>query len=148
MDTLTDIDREDALRALSYDPDSGIFAWRIRPCRNVFIGDRAGAKGDKGYIRIQIQGRVYMAHRLAWLCVHGRWPAQEIDHINGERDDNRIANLREATREINGQNMHGPKRGNRTGYLGVGKRRGRYRAQINGNYILDSRAVLRDNLYS
>ena len=122
----------DALkRALSYDQDSGIFVWQVRPCRNVFSGDVAGVTTEQGYIRIQIQGRLYFAHRLAWFYTYGVWPSGEIDHKNGEKGDNKIANLREANREINGQNQSRPTAANRVGLLGVGKRRGRYRAQIN-----------------
>jgi HNH endonuclease len=57
----------------------------------------AGAVHKDGYIRIKVDGHLYMAHRLAWLYVNGSFPPHRIDHKNGIRDDNRIRNLREAT---------------------------------------------------
>ena len=89
------------LRAvLDYEPETGMFIWRARKKGahlNSWAGLRAGAKRDLGYIVIRIDYRLYRAHRLAWLYVHGRWPKGEIDHINGDPSDNRIANLRIAT---------------------------------------------------
>ena len=55
----------------------------------------AGSVHSTGYVRIGIDGRKYTSHRLAWLYVHGVWPSDQIDHINRNRSDNRIANLRE-----------------------------------------------------
>lgn len=65
----------------------------------------ASAKNGQGYIVIQVAGASYRAHRLAWLYVHGEWPQEEIDHINHDRTDNRISNLRPATRLINAKNL-------------------------------------------
>lgn len=67
---------------------------------------RLGSLDEKGYVRIKIQGRNYRAHRVAWLYSYGEWPDGQIDHINGDRSDNRIENLRVAT---NGQNQHNKK---------------------------------------
>lgn len=73
---------------VSYDPETGVF---------MRFGRRAGALHKFGYRQIMLDGRSYKEHRVAWLYVHGRWPSQQIDHINHVRDDNRIANLREAS---------------------------------------------------
>ena len=89
---------------LSYDPDTGIFHWQVSR-GSVKRGAQAGRKNDEGYIEISLDSRYYKAHRLAWLYVHGEWPTDQLDHINGARPDNRIANPREATNAENGQNQ-------------------------------------------
>jgi len=106
--------REEVLSRLHYDPESGAFTWRR-------TGKPAGFR-DRGYIKIGFvidgRSRARKAHRLAWLYVYGEWPKHEIDHINGVRHDNRIANLREATRSQNRFNV--PKgKTNTSGYKGV-----------------------------
>lgn len=83
--------------ALWYDPNTGLFRWRIDR-RKVRAGTIAGSLCN-GYVRIGIDGRWYAAHRLAWLYVHGEWPSSEIDHRNTDRADNRLENLRPATRQ-------------------------------------------------
>lgn len=90
---------------LSYDSATGIFAW-LKPTSNrVSVGCRAGRDNGNGYRRINIDGRSYYEHHLAWLHVHGEWPEYEIDHRDGERSHNWISNLRPATHEENGQNQ-------------------------------------------
>ena len=89
---------------LSYDPETGVLRWRMAR-RGVGVGMVAGNKKPDGYIRIGVDYRMYKAHRLAWLHFYGRWPVSEIDHINGVRDDNRMANLRDVSRQVNGQNQ-------------------------------------------
>lgn len=82
---------------LDYDPLLGEFKWKVAKGRYARIGDTAGHfDNTDGYIKLGINGTTYKAHRLAWFYVHGVWPKHEIDHINGVRNDNRIANLREA----------------------------------------------------
>lgn len=89
--------------ALIYDIDSGVFYWKGKVL-DMTEGSRAGTKTKKGYIRIKIKGRDYLAHRLAWLYVNGEMPLKQIDHINNKRDDNRILNLRCATSNENARN--------------------------------------------
>lgn len=121
---------------LHYDPETGIFTWKIFSNSRVKIGDTAGHLDKvKGYVRIKINGKSYLAHRLAWLYVTGAMPKVLIDHENGIKHDNWFNNLRQATYGQNLQNQNKPQRGNKSGYLGVSfdKRRGKYAAQIKAN---------------
>jgi len=104
-------------KLLSYDPKTGVFRWRkTGKGRNA---DRiAGNTNNHGYRALCIRGKRYQAHRLAWLYVHGVWPAGDLDHRNGVRDDNRIKNLRQATRSQNMQNKS-LQANNTSGYKGV-----------------------------
>ena len=108
---------------LDYDAERGEFRWRESTTttgrRRSRSGRRAGWVEPSGYVRITIDGQAYLAHRLAWLYVKGSWPTGELDHRNGDPGDFRIANLREATRSENMQNLHGAHRDSRTGRLGV-----------------------------
>ena len=128
MDELT---AERLRDALDYNPETGEFRWKS-PRKKVVVGSIAGCVSSDGYRRIRIDGDRYRAHRLAWLYVNGRWPAFDIDHINGLRADNRIENLREARRGENNQNKRSPQTNNKSGFLGVTRRKdtGRWRAAI------------------
>lgn len=112
--------------ALLYDPETGKFERKLGG-RSIWPPDATG------YIRISVNGTQWHAHRLAWVLVHGNWPEKgiEIDHINGDRMDNRIANLRLATRGQNATNSPAQKH-SKTGLRGVHFHlgAGRYRAQI------------------
>ena len=90
---------------LFYDPFTGIFTRRISNCNKVKIGDTAGSMDGNGYILININGKSYRAHRLAWLYMTEKMPEELIDHKNGVRHDNRFCNLREATHNQNLQNQ-------------------------------------------
>jgi hypothetical protein len=97
----------DRLRELlAYDPHTGLFRWRVTRTK-ARAGAIAGYVKSDGYVSLCVEGRAYFAHRLAWLHVHGQWPAACIDHINRDRGDNRISNLREATISQNGCNRLG-----------------------------------------
>jgi hypothetical protein len=115
---------------LRYDPDTGVFTWRITR-RNAKQGAVAGTVSLKGYRYVSVDSKLYGAHRLAWFYQTGCWPLDELDHINRHRDDNRIANLREASRIINCQNTS-LRKDSRTGHRGVGwhKATGRWRARL------------------
>lgn len=86
--------------ALNYDPLSGIFT-RASVMTGSSIGSVCGSKKPTGYIIITIDRFLYRAHRLAWLYIHGEWPEGDVDHINRNRSDNRISNLRCVTRSQN-----------------------------------------------
>lgn len=118
---------------LSYEATTGNFVW-LRKRGRAEVGSIAGGIEPDGYRFIRINGRKYCAHRLAWLFVNGEWPDNEIDHINGLRSDNRIANLRQATRSQNGANTKLPTT-NSVGLKGVcfHKRNRRFQATIGLN---------------
>lgn len=126
-----------------YDPLSGTFV-RLRsvPGASAACGtasQRAGAAvglsaRKDGYIGIVVDGRRYMAHRLAWLYVFGEWPRQEIDHVDGQRANNAIANLRDVSRTQNNQNRQRARCDSGSGMLGAfPDGRGRFRASIKIN---------------
>lgn len=94
---------------LRYEPETGFFFWRVRKANRLSVGDRAGSPNSEGYWHIYIDGKLYKAHRLAWLYVHGAFPKAYMDHKNHIKSDCRIENLREATRQQNGANQ--PARG-------------------------------------
>lgn len=117
--TLTDLAVARLRDVLDYDPETGLFVWKKRTGPRSNPGSIAGVtKKDRGYVEIRVDGRTYKAHRLAWLYVHGRWPSGDIDHINMVTSDNRICNLREATRSQNCCNKR-PRRDSRAGIKGV-----------------------------
>ena len=103
---------------LHYDQETGIFTWKVRTARRVKVGDVAGCQNGLGYLRIMVCSRRYKAHRLAWLYIHGSWPNGQIDHINRDRSDNRIANLRDVTHKQNQQNRS-KSSNNTSGHPGV-----------------------------
>ena len=119
-----------ACEYLSYDKDSGVIVWKkIPPNRPEKVGDVAGVTTN-GYRKIGLLGNRFYAHRLAWLLHYGEWPTEFLDHINGDRSDNRIANLREADSVINSQNQRRSHDGNVSGLLGVSKHRNKWQAHI------------------
>ena len=123
---------QQVVNALIYDPNSGSFQWRRSTTTGGCVqpGRACGSISESGYLRIRIAGRLYMAHRIVWAYVHGRWPTDQIDHINGNRSDNRLCNLREASRSLNMQNQRRAQSKNRSsGLLGVSWRKDRSRWQ-------------------
>ena len=121
---LSKIEVESLRGMLDYEKETGVFRWKkhtSNSCRKK-VGSVAGGADGHGYTRIKILGTMYMAHRLAWLYETGLPPEFEIDHINGDRSDNRFCNLRDVSKSINSQNTHAARRDNSTGMLGVYKR--------------------------
>lgn len=103
---------------LHYEPSTGTFTWLVDKASTVKAGRVAGGLDGEGYIKIKINYKFYLAHRLAWLYMTGAWPERHIDHINGERPDNRWCNLRPADKIQNGANRRTGKN-NTSGIKGV-----------------------------
>lgn len=108
--------------ALDYDPTTGMFRWRSTVGRRVKVGTMAGTVGSNGYVRLLVNRKGYYAHRVAWLFAHGQWPRNTIDHINGNKADNRLCNLRDVPHAENLRNQHKARSNNSTGLLGVSQR--------------------------
>jgi hypothetical protein len=130
---------------LHYEPDTGKLFWKARdpslfanPSRAVqWNGKNAGkeafiAVSTTGYYRGAVWGRFHAAHRIIWAIVHGEWPADCIDHINGDPKDNRLANLRAVSRADNQKNQK-RRKDNTSGVSGVSwdKSKGLWQAKIN-----------------
>jgi hypothetical protein len=111
-------------KLLLYDPETGLLSWKTRPAERKSWNTRyAGTPAlhcihEDGYRKGRIRRVLFRAHRVAWALHHGSWPAGHIDHINGDRADNRIANLRDVTRHENQRNMRRPS-DNTSGRIGV-----------------------------
>jgi HNH endonuclease/AP2 domain len=103
---------------MDYDPETGVFIRKLAKKGYPPSGSRAGYRLDNGYRRIEIDGRSYSEHRLAWFYMTATWPKADIDHINMVRDDNRFCNLREATRSQNRMNTVA-RADNKHGFKGV-----------------------------
>ena len=104
--------------------------WRIKSTSNkAKVGQRFGSYASEGYILGGLRGKYYYEHRLIWLYHYGKWPKECIDHINGIKDDNRIENLREATKQQNSFNRKSD-RGSTSQFKGVSwhKQRKKWRA--------------------
>lgn len=122
---------DEATALLRYYPETGIITWRENRSPGIKAGERAGTINSHGYDQICINGRAHLGHRLAWLLTHGYWPAAMIDHIDGDRSNNRLSNLREATSAQNQANR-GARKDSGTGRRGVRfqKHSGKWAAQI------------------
>lgn len=107
------LEREKALsheyltKVLEYEPESGVFIWKVRVSQAVKPGDIAGSVNKNGYLFIKVGKYIYRAHRLAWFYFYGQWPpieSYQIDHIDGNRLNNSIKNLRLASNAKNARN--------------------------------------------
>ena len=126
------ITQEYLKKILHYDENTGIFTWLVSKAKRIKIGDIAGKLHHTGYINIKINKKEYLAHRLAWLYVKNKWPKNQIDHINGIKDDNKIENLRDVTNRKNISNTHKHRNGKLVGCT-LDKRYNKWRAQISIN---------------
>ena len=111
---------DDLRKVLDYDPNTGKFARRIK-WGSQAVGSEPGSLSKQGYWQIGVFNRTHPAHRLAWLHYYGEWPPHDVDHINRNRADNRIENLRLATRAENLRNS-GPHKDSASRIKGVGLR--------------------------
>lgn len=112
------ITQEKVQSLFNYDPETGIFTRKVKTTGKTKVGQIVGYDNKSGYKKISIDNKLYFAHRLAWLYIYGEWPEKGIDHINRNRSDNRICNLRLANQSENTQNNEKNKN-NTSGYRGV-----------------------------
>lgn len=118
------ITHEQIKSILNYDPLTGVIT-------RLDTGCVATVKASKGYLSVEILGERYLAHRVAWFYVHGAWPAEDTDHHNGDRSDNRLCNISARSYCENQQNRGGPQKNNKLGVLGVRRHKcGKFQAQI------------------
>jgi hypothetical protein len=101
-----------------YDPNTGFFTRLLKRSNACKMEPRRGILQSQGYYKVYIHPRRYYAHQLAWLYVYGKFPEGELDHVNRDYSDNRIANLRQASRQQNSINQK-LRSDNRSGYKGV-----------------------------
>lgn len=122
----------DRLRTtLRYDSSDGEFYRLQRTSNSTTVGERAGCVQQDGYLCLRVFGKLFLAHRLAWFYVHGEWPTGEIDHIDGDRRNNRMSNLRDVPRTLNAQNLKRAKSSNKSsGILGVYRHGSGWRSRI------------------
>ncbi len=118
--------RDRLIEVLDYDEETGIFKWKKKLSSRGVVGKIAGTT-SYGYSAINIDGVRYFSHRLAWLYFYGSWPNQEIDHIDRNRKNNAIKNLRDVNRVVNALNT-----GNRTDSTSGIKGSRSVRKEING----------------
>ena len=123
---------------LDYCPESGVFTWRKTSSCRAVAGSVADNVSANGYIRIGVDGKVYLAHRLAWLWMNGEWPRKYVDHANFVTSDNRWANLREANDAENSRHKR-LRSDSRSGVRGVQfhKQSGKWRARI----VVDKKSI-------
>ena len=134
MPASNNITLSDLTNILKYDPDSGIFTWRTTHHR-VKFGQIAGSKQQaRNCIQICISGKMYKAHRLAFVFMTGSFPHDVVDHINGNGFDNRWDNLRDVSQATNSKNCR-PSKNNTSGVMGVcfDKSRDKWLASIKVN---------------
>lgn len=115
---MPELTAERARELFEYEPLTGVLTRRTRKGTGK-AGAVVGCKNSEGYMVTSVDGRLYYNHRLVWLIVYGRWPMNEIDHTNGDKVDNRLTNLRDATSTSNKENLRGARSNNRSGFLGV-----------------------------
>lgn len=112
-----------------YDPDTGVFT-RLRSSGGIKAGAISGSVNSDGYLDIRVLGKLYRAHRLAWLYMTGEWPSGVIDHRDHQKTNNKYANLRDVTHAVNLQNQIRARSDSHLGVLGVIRSGPKFRAEI------------------
>jgi hypothetical protein len=114
----TELTQERLKQLLSYDPETGVFRWRVALSSRGPVGSIAGCVNSRGYRMIRVGGKGYRSARLAWLYVYGEWPREVADHIFGDKLDDRISKLRSVTTHQNCMNRK-MSENNTSGFRGV-----------------------------
>lgn len=130
MSTMTKATQQELQEYLSYAPNTGILIWLKRPSRKIHEGERAGSLDPSGYRYLYFKGKRYPEHHIIWCLVYGDYPPHQIDHIDQNRSNNKLNNLRAVTKAQNARNRS---RANSTlDEVGIWycKRRHRYIAEI------------------
>ena len=120
-------------KILDYNPETGMFTWKVNLGRLAKKGFVAGSIDSWGYRQICIKGKKRLAHRLAWLYVYGEHPKQQIDHIDCDKLNNAISNLRDVDQFVNQHNRKAARKDSSTNLIGAIKDHDKYRAQIRIN---------------
>ena len=113
-----------ALKTYNYCHLTGIFNFKKT------INKIANTKDKKGYIRISFNGKTILAHRLAWFMHYGEWPKNQIDHIDGNKSNNSIKNLRDVSCALNAQNKYKANKQNKLNILNIRKRYDNHQYQV------------------
>lgn len=135
MEAMTDVLNK-IMNMVFYNHITGVFLWRKTITGKIKAGHICGSFKDGGRFVIRAGGKRFLAHRLAWAIVYGKWPDGEIDHIDGNPSNNAISNLRDVTKTINMQNRKRATSHNSSGLIGAHyhtkDKRWRARIVING----------------
>lgn len=110
--------QEDVRKLFNYDKLTGSLIWKIRLSNRISIGDYAGSMSNKGYLTTRVKNKLYLNHRLIWLYHYGYFPENQIDHIDRDKLNNRVNNLREVSQSCNIRNT-GSRKNNKSGVKGV-----------------------------
>lgn len=129
-EAIQDITVDRVRELFSYEEHTGIITNKTYRGAYALKGSEAGGIHPSGYLKIRIDGKHYFAHRVAWLYFYGVPPVSGIDHINGNKLDNRMSNLREANQKQNGHNRRVASVNNKLGFLGVYQKRNKFVASI------------------
>lgn len=124
------ISHDELIKHIHYDPETGAFTRLIKSSASAKVGPTLGNPRGDGYRALSVCGKEQYLHRLAWFYVHKSWPKFVIDHINGDKTDNRLCNLRDIPQKLNLQNIRKSKGRGPGALLGVARFRDRFRADI------------------
>ena len=126
------LDHAKLVEHIRYDEETGKLFWRIRGGKGRDPSRAIGSAHCNGYQRTKVFQIEVLLHRLVWFYINGAWPIGDIDHINGNKSDNRRLNLRDIPHQLNAQNKRKPQEHNSSGYLGVSryKNSNKFRARI------------------